>query len=557
MALVLHRGCLLAALLMLAACATTSSDNTTNDAPDTIVCTVPAIQTGTDSCAVRNGTGSSTILLGNVLTESAVFENGSVLIGANGRIVAVACDVSRHKEAATATRVECPGAIVSPGLINAHDHIWYSHRPPSKPTGERYEHRHHWRMGLEGHTQPDFERATSEEQVAWGELRQALGGTTSIAGMGGVSGLVRNLEDDDLKGDLLGAAAFTTVFPLGDAAGTMLQDSCDYPALVAPSDYTAAAAFQAHVAEGIDLSAANEVACLTGQRDDGVDVRSKPSAFVHFVGGTTDDAVFLRNNKISVVWSPRSNIALYGHTANVTLLDRLGVNIALSSDWLPSGSMNLLREFKCAADYSENYLDDYFSDYMLWKMASVNAARSFSMHNELGSLSPGLIADIVVFQSVAGQDAFQTVTAAKASDVLLVLRSGRPMVGKSKTVHALMDDSMRCESLPSDLVCGDKIAVCLSATDERDLQTILAANQDSYELMSCSVAPVDEPTCLPSWPGAFDGKAKMGIDDDGDGIANNEDNCPTIFNPPRPMDNGQSDWDGDATGDACDDNPLE
>jgi cytosine/adenosine deaminase-related metal-dependent hydrolase len=542
---------------MLAACATISSDNTTNDAPDTIVCTAPAIQTGTDSCAVRNGTGSSTILLGNVLTESAVFENGSVLIGANGRIVDVACDVSRHEEAATATRVECPGAIVSPGLINAHDHIWYNHRPPSKPTGERYEHRHHWRMGLEGHTQPDFERATSEDQIAWAELRHALSGTTSMAGMGGVSGLVRNLEDDNLKGDLRSAAAFTTIFPLGDAAGTMLQDSCDYPKLVAPSDYASAGAFQAHVAEGVDLSAANEVACLTGQRDDGVDVSGKPAAFVHLVGATTDDAVFLRDNDISVVWSPRSNIALYGHTANVTLLDSLGVNIALSTDWMPSGSMNLLREFKCAADYSENYLDDYFSDYRLWKMASANAARSFAMQDELGSLRAGLIADIVVFQSVTGEDPFKTLISAEASDVVLVLRSGRPLLGKSELLSKLRNDEMRCESIPQELVCGDEIAVCFGATDGRDMQTILAANHDSYELMSCSAVPADEPTCSPSWPGAFDGIAKMGIDDDGDGIVNNEDNCPTIFNPPRPMDNGQSDWDGDATGDACDDNPLE
>jgi cytosine/adenosine deaminase-related metal-dependent hydrolase len=542
---------------MLAACATISSDNTTNDAPDTIVCTAPAIQTGTDSCAVRNGTGSSTILLGNVLTESAVFENGSVLIGANGRIVDVACDVSRHEEAATATRVECPGAIVSPGLINAHDHIWYNHRPPSKPTGERYEHRHHWRMGLEGHTQPDFERATSEDQIAWAELRHALSGTTSMAGMGGVSGLVRNLEDDNLKGDLRSAAAFTTIFPLGDAAGTMLQDSCDYPKLVAPSDYASAGAFQAHVAEGVGLSAANEIGCLTGQRDDGVDVSNKPSAFVHFVGATTDDAVFLRDNDISVVWSPRSNIALYGHTANVTLLDSLGVNIALSTDWMPSGSMNLLREFKCAADYSEYYLDDYFSDYALWKMASINAARSFAMQEDLGSLRAGLAADIVVFQHVAGEDPFKTVISADAGDVVLVMRSGRPLLGESKLLSDLRNDEMRCETIPQELVCGDEIAVCFGATDERDLQTILAANHDSYDLMSCSAVPADEPTCLPSWPGAYDGIAKMGIDDDGDGIVNIADNCPTIFNPPRPMDNGQSDWDSDATGDACDNNPLE
>ena len=554
----LNRGCLLAALLLLTACATTSSDNTTSDAPKTLVCAATTSLTSTDSCTVSAGASGSTILFGTILTESSILENGFVLIDAEGLIVDVACDVSSHAEAETATRIECPGAIVSPGLINAHDHIWYNHRPPSRPTGERYEHRHHWRMGLDGHTQPDFERATSEDQVAWAELRHALAGTTSIAGMGGVSGLVRNLEDDNLKGDLQGPAAFTTVFPLGDAAGTMLQDNCAYPEMVAPSDYANAGAFQAHVAEGVDLSAANEIDCLTGQRDDGIDVSNKSAAFVHVVGVTTEDAVFLRDHDISVVWSPRSNIALYGHTANVTLLDRLGVNIALSTDWLPSGSMNLLREFKCAADYSDNYLDDYFSNYKLWKMASENAARSFSMHDELGSLSTGLIADIVVFQGIVGKGPFQTVIEAQANDVLLVLRSGRPLLGKSELVHALRDDSENCEALPVELVCGNKIAVCFNATDGRDMQSILAANQDSYELMSCSAVPAGEPTCLPSWPGAFDGKAKMGIDDDGDGIVNKDDNCPTTFNPIRPLDDGQqSDWDGDAMGDACDNNPLE
>jgi hypothetical protein len=35
------------------------------------------------------------------------------------------------------------------------------------------------------------------------------------------------------------------------------------------------------------------------------------------------------------------------------------------------------------------------------------------------------------------------------------------------------------------------------------------------------------------------------------------DDCPTIFNPPRSMDNGaQSDLDGDGMGDACDPTPL-
>ncbi len=44
---------------------------------------------------------------------------------------------------------------------------------------------------------------------------------------------------------------------------------------------------------------------------------------------------------------------------------------------------------------------------------------------------------------------------------------------------------------------------------------------------------------------------------DGDGIANAADNCPSVFNPVRPVDNGmQGDVNGDGTGDAGDACPL-
>ncbi len=66
----------------------------------------------------------------------------------------------------------------------------------------------------------------------------------------------------------------------------------------------------------------------------------------------------MAGNGVGLIWSPRSNITLYGDTARVTIASRLGVNIALGTDWMPSGSMNLLRELECADSFNTKYLDE-------------------------------------------------------------------------------------------------------------------------------------------------------------------------------------------------------
>ena len=59
----------------------------------------------------------------------------------------------------------------------------------------------------------------------------------------------------------------------------------------------------------------------------------------------------------------------------------------------------------------------------------------------------------------------------------------------------------------------------------------------------------------PSRPGEYDGVT--GSDADGDGVDDASDNCPSLFNPIRPMDNGtQADADGDGDGDLCDATPI-
>ena len=97
-----------------------------------------------------------------------------------------------------------------------------------------------------------------------------------------------------------------------------------------------------------------------------------------------------------------------------------------------------------------------------------------------------------------------------------------------------------------------------------NLAAIEAEVPGIYPLFFCG-APDNEPTCIPhrgdaeivEGSNAYTQGPGTG-DVDGDGIADEADNCPNVFNPTRPLDNGQqADLDEDGTGDVCDVCPLD
>src|SRR5262249_9053109 len=102
------------------------------------------ISSGT--CEVT-GTGAKRLLKGNVLTPTTMYRGGQVAVDAAGMITCVGCNCIEPDQVA----ITCPDAAISPGLINTHDHITFTQNQPYNNTGERYEHRHQWRSGQDGH----------------------------------------------------------------------------------------------------------------------------------------------------------------------------------------------------------------------------------------------------------------------------------------------------------------------------------------------------------------------------------------------------------------------
>jgi large repetitive protein len=536
----------------------TPTDGPAADAPPaSVVCETLAPTTSGGTCDVAAG-GTSMLIKGNVLTPDTVYTGGQVAVDDTGHITCVGCDCAAGGE----TTITCPDGVISPGLINTHDHITYTQNLPYTDTGERYDDRQQWRKGGNGHTKITSAGSATAAQVSWGELRFLMGGATSIVGSGGQHGLLRNLDQAaNLEGLTKKAVTFDT-FPLDDGSGTQRNGDCNYGGTPTLAESLGAIdAYEPHTSEGIDVFAHNEFLCESSTMFDttapGVsqDLTISKTTIIHGIGLFAGDYSTMATNGVGLIWSPRSNITLYGDTARVSMASRLGINIALGTDWMPSGSMNLLRELKCADSFNAKYMASYFNDKQLWAMVTSNAAAVAKMDDVIGVLAPGHQADISIFAGHGKQ--YRAIIEAAPADVALVMRGGKVLYGDDNLVGAL---ATQCDQID---VCSTPKQVCLTTEVGKTYQALMSAAGAVYPAFSCDPTPMDEPTCTPSRPIAVGGSsvytgATSAADTDGDGIPDATDKCPTVFDPIRPMDNGvEADTDNDGVGDACDPCPLD
>jgi hypothetical protein len=333
--------------------------------PDEMICeNLAPLASGT--CEVTAG-GAAKLIKGDVLTPETLFRGGQVAVDASGQITCVGCNCAQGGE----TEIVCPGASVSPGLINTHDHITFTQNNPyTEDPNIRYEHRHQWRKGDTAAGKPKIPAAggASGVRISWGELRFVMGGATSIVGSGGQPGLLRNLDNTTQQEGLNHTPVEFETFPLGDSSGTRRTTDCNYGGeTVTPESLANFKSFEPHTSEGVDVSANNEFKC---QSSDSYDASAPglsenlllpKTAMIHAIGLTGSDLGQMATAGTALIWSPRSNITLYGDTARVTTAAAFGVEIALGTDWMPTGSMNMLRELHCAAELNETYYDSYFT----------------------------------------------------------------------------------------------------------------------------------------------------------------------------------------------------
>jgi 5-methylthioadenosine/S-adenosylhomocysteine deaminase len=382
-------------------------------------------------------------------------------------------------------------SLIFPGLIDIHDHPAYdvlelfpppaSDRQPQlgRPTGrEPYDNRYQWTES------PQYARLVANPEAALAfrdtlglepqvvvhaEARAALGGEVAIQGEPEVSEApaANGLLVRDIDGQNFGADHVATQVP--SVAGPAFASTA--PTLLTQMQRGDVTAWIVHLAEGVrdddrapgdTYSSRDEFATIRqlGLLNDATVIvhgmALEPADFAAMrragpVGGAPNDGLGAK-----LVWSPLSNLLLYGRTTNVYDALAKGVTVSLSTDWTVSGSNTLLDELKIAdialhdprilgrsrrevpALASNRALDRLTVD-----MVTRNPART--LHWPTGEIKPGMDADLLMIRRPADSPTgrmpdspYRNLIDATARDLRLVLVGGAPVAGDPSVMRSLL-----------------------------------------------------------------------------------------------------------------------
>lgn len=445
-----------------------------------VTCGTPSM----DAPRVTPGATDRYVLRGRIVTPAGVLAPGEVLVqGTTIACVAARCD--GNAAYAGATVIETSG-VVYPGLVNTHDHPQYDFLPPWTPP-TRYLNSDQWQAATayRAVTEPlrNNESAHTCAMLKWGELRAIVSGTTSVQGalnrVCATRTLARNLEYGT---DFAGVDTHRT-----NTLGIASLTAADAVSLRTAIDSGTVSAYMLHLSEGIDEGAWREWGILNSRN-----LLTGALMIIHGTALGRTEFNALASVRARLVWSPRSNMVLYGRTTDVGAALDAGLLVALAPDWTPTGSPNLLQEMRYAREFSRSVMGGRLTARDLFEMATSRAAQAAD-RTQVGSIAVGRYADLMVVPD-RGCDAYDTLLDAPVADVRFVMLGGRPMYGDAALMDALPAAARpRCEAMRA---CGQEKRVCVALADTtNELDRTMAQIETELSAFSTPYALV--PTCPP------------------------------------------------------------
>jgi 5-methylthioadenosine/S-adenosylhomocysteine deaminase len=378
-------------------------------------------------------------LQGCVLTPARAIENGYVVVGAGKEIESIA-----EQKPADLPILET-GGVITPGLIDLHGHpefnIFAAWEPP-----EQFINRYQWRgseiyKALVRNTQNRLlEVLPAKTQLRYAEIRALVAGVTAIQGTGEAAtayqdeALVRNVDKWIFGGQVARAMI--------DLPSATSRDMDRLTNILAEIEAGTVKAFYLHLAEGRSENkrSRDEFGKLIA-----LDALTASTVIIHGTALSGDQLGQLKEAGAKLVWSPQSNLRLYGETTKVGEALARGLLVGLGADWLPSGSTSLLAEMKVARRCLLEQGHEP-SARKLVDMVTRDAAKIAGLESKLGSLRENRPADLVVFER-REEDPWENLVAAHPAWVELVMIDGDLTYGRPDWMSQLAhpDDQERLE----------------------------------------------------------------------------------------------------------------
>jgi imidazolonepropionase-like amidohydrolase len=154
-----------------------------------------------------------------------------------------------------------------------------------------------------------------------------------------------------------------------------------------------------------------------------------------------------------LVWSPQSNLRLYGDTTPAATALTLGVPMGIGADWLPSGSPSTLHELQVARRTLARQ-GATPEPRTLVEMATSGAAAIAGLSDHLGQLAAGRVADVLVLERLH-DDPYESILRCLPVNVSLVTIGGDLAYGRSDWLKQLTDVS----ELEAVLAWGDAMTL--------------------------------------------------------------------------------------------------
>jgi len=428
---------------------------------------------GADEQALVPGAPNRILLTGTVIGPDGPYQ-GQVLVE-NDRITCArpGAVCAERPGAVNATRFDT-GGVIAPGLIDTHNHILFDiFDDDDWMPAHLYQNHNQWPNEAKYQAMLDVKQCLADdtqgkpawcpahfdgpgslrcEMDKWGEIKALISGTTSVVGLPGTSSacfgsITRSI--DSRQNDLgLDRVQTSAIFPPApDAADRVCR----------AFQTGAAGAYLIHVGEGIDDRSRREFDKLISVSSQDGCLLAPQTSITHGTAFTSAQFDVMAEHGVKLTWSPRSNVSLYGATADIPTAVDAGVLISLAPDWSMGGSINLLSELRYANAWDDEHWGNTLSARDLVDMTTRNPAETLSYDDRLGTIEEGLLADLIVVPS-SQPDPYDAVVTARPENVALTMIGGQALYGDA-AIAAMAPVSPGCERLD---VCGVSKFICVA-----------------------------------------------------------------------------------------------